>query len=190
MTAAASTLLVFAHPALERARINPAMARAAAGLPGVTLHDLYEAYPEFTPDVGAEQALLTAHAVILLQFPLYWYSCPALLKEWLDLVWLHGFAYGRNGDRMQGKVLACAVSTGGDAAAYETDGRNRHTVAEFLRPFEATARLCGMRWVEPFAVHGAAVLDEADLMAATRRYADFVRGLQDLAATTTVSGRP
>ena len=37
----ARVLLVFAHPAYERARVNPALARVAAETPGVTFHDLY-----------------------------------------------------------------------------------------------------------------------------------------------------
>ena len=44
-----------------------------------------------------EQQRLADHDLIVLQFPLYWYTGPALLKEWLDLVWLQGFAYGESG---------------------------------------------------------------------------------------------
>ena len=62
---------------------------------GVRLHDLYEAYPDFLIDVEAEQALLLEHDVIVFQHPVYWYSSPAILKEWQDLVLEHGFAYGR-----------------------------------------------------------------------------------------------
>lgn len=173
----ARTLIVFAHPALERARINPAMLDAARAVPGVTVHDLYEVYPDFTIDVPGEQQLLLDHDLIVLQFPLYWYSAPALLKEWLDLVWLHGFAYGQAGTRLRGKTLFCAVSTGGRQEAYRTDGHNRFTVAEFLRPFEQTAHLCGMRWAEPFAVHAAAVIDPDDLDRCLAEYRERVRGL-------------
>lgn len=175
--ALARTLVVFAHPALERARTNPALLAAIQDAPGVTVHDLYEAYPDFTIDVPFEQALLVDHAVIVLQFPLYWYSAPALLKEWLDLVWLHGFAYGQNGTRLRGKTLFCAVSTGGPQDAYGPDGHNRFSVSEFLRPLEQTAHLCGMRWAEPFAVHAAAVLGEAELAACAGVYRERVRAL-------------
>lgn len=174
----ARTLLVFAHPALERARINPAMAEAAKSLPGLTFHDLYEAYPDFTIDVLAEQTLLEEHEVIALQFPLYWYSAPSLLKEWLDLVWLHGFAYGARGDKLRGKTLFCAVSTGGGQDAYQAGGHNRFTLDEFLRPFEQTAWLCGMNWAPPFAIHGAALIKPDDL---TRRTAEYREHLAALA---------
>jgi glutathione-regulated potassium-efflux system ancillary protein KefG len=102
--ARARTLLVFTHPALERTRVNWAMAEAARTVEGVTFHDLYEAYPDFAVDVDEEQQRLTAHDLIVLQFPLYWYTGPALLKEWLDLVWLQDFAYGEKA-ALQGKTL-------------------------------------------------------------------------------------
>jgi glutathione-regulated potassium-efflux system ancillary protein KefG len=73
--------------------------RRPRAFPASPSSDLYETYPDFAIDIEAEQEkLLTAHDVIALQFPLYWYSTPALLKEWLDLVWLHGFAYGEDGN--------------------------------------------------------------------------------------------
>jgi hypothetical protein len=104
MTPATSgVLLTLAHPALERSRANRALAKAAKGLEGVTFHDLYETYPDFAIDIEAEQEKLLAHDVIAVQFPLYWYSTPALMKEWFDLVWLHGFAYGLDGNALAGK---------------------------------------------------------------------------------------
>ena len=84
MTAPHRVLVLFAHPAVQKSRLNVRLAAAACGLPGVTFHDLYETYPDFNIDVPAEQARLEAHEVIVLQHPFYWYSGPALLKEWLD----------------------------------------------------------------------------------------------------------
>lgn len=163
-------LLVLAHPAYERARVNPALARAAAFVQGVTLHDLYEAYPDFLIDVEAEQQRLLDHDVIVLQYPLYWYATPALLKEWLDLVWLHGFAYGRGGTALRGKILMCAMTTGGSADDYRPGGDNRFSMAEFLRPMEQTAHLCGMGWAAPYVVHDAPVMSEEAVEAAVDGY--------------------
>ncbi len=153
-------LLVLAHPSFERSRANRALFDSAGAPEGVTLHDLYESYPDFMIDVRREQARLTAHHTIALQFPFYWYSMPALLKEWFDLVWLHGFAYGRDGTRLVGKTLFCVITTGGDAASYTADGGNGHSMTEFLRPLERTAHLCGMRWEPPLVFH-ADMLDDA-----------------------------
>ncbi|MCY1646262.1 NAD(P)H-dependent oxidoreductase [Caulobacter sp. SL161] len=178
MTPATSgVLLVLAHPALERSRANRALAKAAKGLSGVTFKDLYETYPDFVIDIESEQAALTAHDVVALQFPLYWYSTPALMKEWLDLVWLHGFAYGEGGEALKGKKLFVACTTGASAKAYHAHGYNRFSMDEFLRPLEQTAHLCGMVWETPFVVHGAAVKDDAALKAEAERYRARVASL-------------
>ncbi len=98
-------LVLLAHPAHRRSRANAALRDAAKAVEGVTLHDLYEAYPDFLIDVDHEQALLLRHDVIVFQHPVYWYSSPAILKEWQDLVLEHGFAYGRAGTALAGKAL-------------------------------------------------------------------------------------
>lgn len=175
--ATSGLLLVLAHPALERSRANRALAKAAKGTPGVTFKDLYETYPDFVVDIETEQAALVAHDVIGLQFPLYWYSTPALLKEWLDLVWLHGFAYGAEGEALKGKRLFVACTTGASAKAYHAHGYNRFNMDEFLRPLEQTAYLCGMEWETPFVVHGASVKDDAALKAEAERYRARVASL-------------
>ena len=169
-TATSGVLLVLAHPALERSRANRALAKAAKGVSGVTFRDLYETYPDFAIDIETEQAALVAHDVIALQFPLYWYSTPALMKEWLDLVWLHGFAYGHEGVALRGKRLFVSCTTGASAKAYHSHGYNRFSMDDFLRPLEQTAHLCGMGWETPFVVHGAAVKDDEALKAEAERY--------------------
>ena len=174
-------LLIVAHPALERSRANRRMLRAAKDVAGVTLHDLYELYPDFTIDVRAEQQRLVDHSVIGLQFPLYWYSTPALLKEWLDLVWLHGFAYGHGGEALAGKRLFVACTTGGRAEAYGPEGYNSFTMEEFLRPLEQTARLCGMIWEKPFVLHASGVKTDLALQAGAEAYRRRLGALAALA---------
>jgi glutathione-regulated potassium-efflux system ancillary protein KefG len=120
----------------------------------VTFHDLYEAYPDLGIDAKREQRLLEEHDLVVFQFPFYWYSTPAILKEWQDLVLEHGWAYGSRGTALRGKKLLCAISTGGREAAYHRDGFNRFTIRELLAPVEQTAFLCGMEFLEPFVVHG------------------------------------
>ena len=147
-------LVLFAHPALEKSRVNRQLAAAVRELPGVTFHDLYETYPEFDIDVPREQDLLVQHDVIVLQHPFFWYSTPALLKEWQDLVLAHGWAYGSEGKMLQGKQALSVVTTGGREQAYDPEGLNRFTMRQFLAPIEQTFRLCGVEYRPPFVVHG------------------------------------
>ncbi len=172
-------LVLFAHPAFEKSRVNRALAEAVRGLPGVTFHDLYEAYPDFDVDVRREQSLLLEHDLLVAQHPFYWYSAPALVKQWEDLVLEHGWAYGTGGTRLHGRVWLSAITTGGREAAYQPDGLNHFTIRELLRPIEQTARLCGMTFVPPFVVHGTHRLDAAGISAAAADYRRAIESLRD-----------
>ncbi len=153
-----STLVLFAHPALEKSRVHRRLARGLPALadrtPGLTFRDLYEAYPDFDVDVEREQALLAAHDLIVFQHPFYWYSTPALLKQWEDLVLEHGWAYGSRGRALEGKRVLNVVTAGGAAEAYRRGGHNRFTLRELLAPFEQSMRLCRMTFLPPYAVFG------------------------------------
>jgi glutathione-regulated potassium-efflux system ancillary protein KefG len=148
-------LLLFAHPRYEDSIINRSLVEAVRDLEGLTFHDLYEAYPDFDINIPREQELLLRHDVIIWHHPFYWYSCPPLLKQWIDLVLEYGWAYGRNGTALEDKIIFNCISAGGGHAVYQSSGRNRFTINEFIRPFEQTAMLCHMKYLPPFVVHQA-----------------------------------
>jgi len=170
-------LVLFAHPALRRSQVNKHLLAAVEGLVGVEVNDLYQRYPDFDIDVAREQRLLLDHHVVVLQHPFYWYSTPAILKEWQDLVLEHGWAYGHNGRALEGKALMNVVTTGGPEAAYREDGVNRFTMRQLLAPIEQTARLCGMTYLPPFVVHGTHALTRDGI---DREAADYRRTLEAL----------
>ncbi len=172
-------LIIFAHPALEKSRVNRELVGIARNTSGITLHDLYEAYPTFDVDVVFEQEQLLAHDLIILQHPLYWYSVPPLAKQWLDLVLEHGWAYGSRGNALQGKHLLCAVTTGGGASAYQPGGYNRFTLRQFLIPLEQTAVLCKMTFLPPYAVQGTHRMELADIQQAAAEYRTLLESLRD-----------
>jgi glutathione-regulated potassium-efflux system ancillary protein KefG len=155
-------LVQLAHPVLERSRVNRRLAEAARQVEGVVVNDLYEVYPSLRIDVRREQRLLVEHDVIVFQHPFYWYSVPAILKEWQDLVLEHNWAYGSKGHHLDGKLTLNALSTGGPQEAYREGGSNRFTIRQLLAPWEATARLCRMRFLAPFTVHAALRLETAE----------------------------
>lgn len=175
----ARVLVLIAHPAFENSRVNRHLAAAVRDLPGVTFHDLYEAYPDFDVDVRREQALLLEHDTLVLQHPFYWYSTPALVKQWEDLVLEHGWAYGTGGHALRGKRWLSAITTGGREEAYQPDGHNRFTMRQLLAPIEQTAHLCGMTFLPPFVVHGTHRLDATQIAEAARDYRYVVDALRD-----------
>jgi len=157
------TLVILAHPKLAGSQINAAWrARLEEAASSVVIRNIYELYPDWNIDVAAEQALLESHERIFLQFPLYWYSMPPLLKKWLDDVLAYGWAYGPGGNRLAHKEIGLVVSTGSPEAAYRADGRLGHTLDELLRPLEQTARFVGARYLPVFALQGANHVIPAD----------------------------
>ncbi len=155
-------LILFAHPALEKSRVNRRLLQAVRALDAVTIHDLYETYPDLHINVKYEQDLLLSHDIIVFQHPFYWYSSPAILKEWQDLVLEYGFAYGHEGVALHGKKFLSAITTGGGEDAYQREGHNYFTIRELLAPFEQTARLCGMEYLPPFLVQGTPQLQQPE----------------------------
>ncbi len=164
-------LILFAHPALEKSQVNKVLIEGMDRMEGVTFHDLYQAYPEFDIDVKHEQQLLLDHDIIVFHHPFYWYSTPAIIKEYLDLVLEHGWAYGKEGNALKGKWLMNVTTTGGQEKAYCEIGSNRYTVRQLLAPMEQTAFLCKMLFLPPFVIHGtlgmpkeAIIKDRQDLI--------------------------
>lgn len=175
----ARVLILFAHPALEKSRVHRRLIREALAMPGITFNDLYEAYPNFDIDVRREQALLLEHDLVVLQFPFFWYSTPALIKQWEDLVLEHGWAYGSQGRALVGKRLLNIVSVGGRAEAYRHEGYNRFTIPEFLAPIEQTAVLCGMEYLPPLLFHGTHRMNTTDIEQAAVYYRAVLESLRD-----------
>ncbi|XVJ65485.1 MAG: NAD(P)H oxidoreductase [Lacibacter sp.] len=174
----ANVLILFAHPALEKSRVHKRLLAQIPAGTDVRLHDLYEHYPNFDIDIAYEQQLLLQHDVIVFQHPLYWYSSPALIKQWLDLVLEHGWAYGSKGTALKGKKWLQVVSSGGSAEAYKETGRNKFPLTQYLLPFRQTATLCGMEFLPPFVVHGTHRLNEADIELHALQYEQLLFALR------------
>lgn len=151
----ARILILYAHPGAEHSRANRMLLDAVRSAPQVRIHDLYECYPDFHINVAYEQAQLREADLIVLQHPIHWYSMPALQKEWIDRVLQRGWAFGPGGDALRGKDFWLVASTGGDESSYQPAQRHGHPFADFLPPYQQTARLCGMRWHAPYLLHGA-----------------------------------
>ncbi|HMP31642.1 MAG TPA: NAD(P)H-dependent oxidoreductase, partial [Saprospiraceae bacterium] len=130
----------------------------------LNVRDLYELYPDFDIDIKEEQKQLLEADIVILQHPLYWYSCPPLMKQWMDLVLEYGWAYGKNGTFLQGKRILQVISTGGGLEMYTLEGRHGHTIREFLLPFEQSAILCNMEYLPPLVVPKANVITDQDTL--------------------------
>ena len=175
-----SILILFAHPSQRRSEVNWPLFEASRQLEGITAVDLYAEYPTFRIDIEKEQDRLKNHDVIIFMFPVYWYSTPSILKEWQDLVLEYGFAYGKNGTALNGKLFLTAVTAGGAEKAYQSEGYNHFTLRELLRPLEQTASLTGMTYLPPYALFGArTAVDEGRLAEHITHWQRFLQALRD-----------
>lgn len=170
-------LILFAHPRFESSKINKALSLAIPTSSQITFHDLYELYPNFNIDIEKEKKLLTEHEIIVWQHPFFWYSCPPLLKQWIDMVLEFGWAYGTGGNALQDKIIFNAITTGGTEEAYHAKGRNRFTVKQLLAPFDQTAYLCKMKYLPPFTIQGTHKLTKEDLSVKVNEYKKVLQTL-------------
>ena len=160
----ARLIVYYAHPGHKYSHVNRFMAREAAAVEGITYVDLYRDYPRFDINVETEQQRLVDHDVIFFQFPMFWYSTPSIVKEWQDLVLEHGFAYGADGNQLDGKRLQLAVTAAGPEDAYTHEGYQHFPIRTFLAPLEQTARLCRMRFAAPYVLYAALRAPDAGLV--------------------------
>ena len=174
----ANVLLLFVHPLLEKSRVHGQLLQAARSVAGVTVHDLYEQYPDFDVDVRREQELLLRHDIIVWQHPFYWYSAPPLLKQWQDLVLEHGWAYGKRGTALEGKKVLQVLSSGGSRDAYRPGGFNKYGLREYLRPFERTAELCRMEYWPPYWIDGVHRMDASTIQQHARQFRSLLVALK------------
>jgi glutathione-regulated potassium-efflux system ancillary protein KefF len=175
-------LVIYAHPAPHRSPVHRRLVDAARALPGVEVRDLYEAYPDFDIDGDHERALLASAHLLVFLHPFRWYGMPSLVKEWMEVVLLPGWAYNDGNHAgecaLRGKGFWLATTTGSGPEAYGPGGLHGRPFGDFLAPYEATAALCGMDWIAPLVIHGAA---QATPDAVEAQVAEFRRRLEGYA---------
>lgn len=126
-----------------------------------------------SPDIAREQEKLLRADALLLQFPMWWFTMPAILKGWFERVYAYGFAYGvgehsdrhwgdRYGEgRLAGKRAMLIVTTGGWASHYGPRGVNG-PIEDVLFPIQhGLLYYPGFDVLPPFVVYRAGKMDEA-----------------------------
>jgi putative NADPH-quinone reductase len=176
------TLVLLFHPDMSRSRANRALANAAASLPGTEIRDMHAIFPDgritMMGDAEGEARHLLAADRIVLQFPIQWYSTPALLKAWQDAVltrmyYVHAAS---EGDKLIGTPLMIAATAGNTPTAYSAVGMNGFTMIDILTPLKATAHRCGLPLADPFILYEADKLDEYALAHASASYQQTLKG--------------
>ena len=96
-----------------------------------------------------EKALVDSEAErLILQFPMYWYQAPSVMKEWIDTVMSKSALFAK-----QIKELGIVVTLGVKEEAFRAGGKEQFTISELLRPFQALANAMGWSYLPIFEVH-------------------------------------
>ncbi|MBZ9741546.1 MULTISPECIES: NAD(P)H-dependent oxidoreductase [unclassified Mesorhizobium] len=166
----------------------PALSSEARLVPVAASKQAYESNA-LTEDVKTEiEKLLWADALIL-QFPLWWFAMPAILKGWVDRVFAYGFAYGvgehsdkRWGDRygegtLAGKRAMLIVTAGGWEDHYSARGVNG-PIDDLLFPINhGILYYPGYDVLPPFVIYSVDRLDEAGFGPIAERLRERMRTL-------------
>lgn len=116
-------------------------------------------------DIAAEQDKLTRADFVIFQFPVWWFSMPAILKGWADRVFARGFAYlpGRKYDTgmFKGKLAMLAATTGTSADTYAPDGIDADILTVFWPIHNGLLRYSGFDVLPPYVAYMPAREDEA-----------------------------
>ena len=135
----------------------------------------------FAAAIEAELRKLEWCDLMIWQFPLAWFSVPAMLKGWIDRVLAMGRIYGlgqiyENGS-CKAKRAMLSLTTGGPRQGYERDGFNGDINA-ILRPIQrGVLEFVGFSVLAPNIVYGPARMPEGEREAALAAYERRLKGL-------------
>ena len=130
-------LVISGHPHLDRSNMNAAILESLEDKFNgdiLEVRRLDELYPDFNIDAKAEQEALVDADIIVLQFPIYWYNVPSLLKKWIEDVLEYGFAYGSSGTALHGKKLLLSFTAGSGVDVYHE--KMAHDLPDFTHDVE------------------------------------------------------
>jgi len=136
-------------------------------------------------DIVVEQEKLLACDLLILQFPLWWFGMPAILKGWVDRVMTMGFAYGGgkwyDQGGLKGRRAMVCVSTGGPGMSYGPNRRNGDMDAILFPIQHGILYFCGFEVLPPFISYSPAHLEDAARKHLLQDYADRLSNLNAVA---------
>jgi NAD(P)H dehydrogenase (quinone) len=139
----------------------------------------------FASDIAVEMDKLRRADAVIFQFPLWWFSMPAIMKGWVDRVFANGFAYGGSTGQffergmMAGKRAMICTTTGGPSYTFSPAGMCGSMEAALWPIHNGILRFVGFDVLPPFVVNGVDILDRETLSAALDVYAQRVSRLQE-----------
>ena len=140
-------LVVSGHTDIKNSKANKTILESLKNnFPDAEFDSLIELYPDYKFNIETEQKKLKKADLIVLQFPMFWYNCPSIMRKWFEDTLLHGFSHGSNGTELVNKKLIVSFTTGAPLEKYKYGEPQNFEISEFLPSFIQLANLCGMKW--------------------------------------------
>lgn len=151
-------LIILAHPDVENSIANKSITdELQHSLEDVEVRDIFKLNPNYRINEKEEQSALLRHDLIILQYPMYWYNIPAILKIWFDQVFTYQFAYGSKGDKLKGKSLLPSITVGQPEQNFKQKD-NLSLMDSLLMPIQKTAQYAQMKYIKPFILYDIATV--------------------------------
>ncbi|WP_218966845.1 NAD(P)H-dependent oxidoreductase [Snodgrassella alvi] len=146
-------LMILAHPDFDHSIANKAIsAELVLKMPDLEIRNIHHLYPDYQIDISAEQAALLRHKLIILQYPMYWFNMPAILKIWFDQVFSYQFAYGSKGDKLKNKKLLVSMTVGQPEENFKLE--NHFLINDFLQAVKKSAEYAQMDYLGYIGLYG------------------------------------
>ncbi|WP_239374859.1 NAD(P)H-dependent oxidoreductase [Snodgrassella gandavensis] len=119
---------------------------------GLEIRNIHHLYPDYQIDIGTEQTALLRHKLIILQYPMYWFKMPAILKIWFDQVFSYQFAYGFKEDKLKNKKILVSMTVGPPEENFKLE--NHFLINDFLQAVKKSAEYAQMDYLGYIALYG------------------------------------
>lgn len=191
-----NVLIVYAHP--NPASFNAALRQTAVGAlsragHSILLSDLYAMH--FNPALGKAELLgdlqhiqpeldkVRRADMLLFQFPLWWYTMPAIMKGWIDRVFAEGFAYGEGKEfetgLLKGKKAMLSFTVGAQKDYFQqVPQRDPMRIVEHIH--YGMFAYVGLEVLPPYIVYAPGSMDDQGRKGALEHYRQYLQNLHQV----------
>ena len=152
------TLIIMSHPDVDQSTSQQFLLAAVKGEEQIQIRHLESILAKQEDnhfDKTIERAFLQEADRIIFQFPLYWYQCPSVMKQWMDEVLTLNLS-----QKDTKKEFGIVVTVGAKKDRYTAGGSVGFGIEELLRPYQALANQLGWEYQTPFVIYQFQYLPE------------------------------
>jgi len=137
----------------------------------------------FSDEIQGEIDRLFEADFLILQFPMWWFSMPAIMKGWIDRVFAFGVTYdfGQTWDKgiLQGRRAMLSFTTGAPEGVFAPDGRSGDLERVLWPIHGGVLALCGYEVLPPFNGYAVPWIGDEGRQATLERYRQRLIGIEN-----------